>query len=82
MANVNMKHKLNVAGKWFTTDPDDDNGEGCIACNVCYTSAPDLFKEDEDGNGYVYKQPETSNEIELMQEQVDSCPVNSIGSNL
>lgn len=81
MANVKMKHKLNVAGKWFATDPDDEDGEGCIACNVCYTGAPDFFKEDEDGNGYVCKQPVTDEDVVLMQEQLDSCPVNSIGNN-
>jgi ferredoxin len=75
-----LKHELNVPGKWFTTHPDDESGEGCIACNVCYSSAPDLFKEDDDGNAYVCKQPVTQAEIELMNEQVDSCPVNSIKS--
>ena len=59
MANKEMKHKDNTEGAWFCTDPDDDNGEGCIACNVCYTGAPDFFKEDEDGNAFVYKQPST-----------------------
>lgn len=73
-----MKHELNVPGKWFTTHPDDDSGEGCIACNVCYVNAPELFKDDEDGNAYIIKQPVTSAEIELMNEQIDSCPVNSI----
>ena len=47
MANSNMKHKSNIEGAWFCTDPDDDNGEGCIACNVCYTGAPDFFAEDD-----------------------------------
>ena len=52
-----MKHQLNVAGKWFTTHPDDDSGEGCIACNVCYTGAPELFKDDEDADdGYTGQQ--------------------------
>lgn len=76
--NTFLRHELNVPGKWFTTHPDDESGEGCIACNVCYTSAPDLFKDDEDGNAYIIKQPVTSAEIELMREQIDSCPVNSI----
>ena len=81
MANKNMKHKLNVPGAWFCTDPDDDNGEGCIACNVCYTGAPAFFKEDEDGNAYVCKQPTTAAEIELCQEQLEACPVASIGKD-
>ena len=51
-----MKHSQNIPGPWYC-DPDDDDGEGCIACNVCYTGAPDFFAEDEDGNAYVKKQP-------------------------
>ena len=81
MANSAQKHKDNIAGAWYCTDPDDENGEGCIACNVCYTGAPDFFGEDEDGNAFVKKQPSTPEEIELCQEQLDACPVASIGSD-
>jgi ferredoxin len=81
MANKNLKHKLNIDGAWYCTDPEDESGEGCIACNVCYTGAPDFFKEDEDGNAYVCKQPSSAEEIELCQEQLDACPVGSIGSD-
>ncbi len=78
MSEKYLKHEMNVPGKWFTTHPDDESGEGCIACNVCYTSAPDFFKDDDDGNAYFIKQPQTSEEEELVKEQVESCPVNSI----
>ena len=81
MANANKKHEQNVPGKWYCTDPDDDSGEGCIACNVCYSGAPDFFKEDDYGNAYVSRQPETPEEIELCQEQADLCPVCSIGND-
>jgi ferredoxin len=81
MANTSLKHKKNIAGAWFCTDADDDNGEGCIACNVCYTGAPDFFKEDEDGYAYVYKQPSNAAEEALCQEQLEACPVSSIGKN-
>lgn len=81
MANIKNKHKLNIEGPWYATDPDDDDGEGCIACNVCYTGAADFFKEDEDGNAYIYRQPVTVSEIELCEEQKDACPVASIGSD-
>lgn len=81
MANASMKHSKNVPGAWFCTDPNDDGGEGCIACNVCYTGAPDFFAEDEDGNAFVKKQPTSAEEIELCQEQLDACPVASIGNN-
>ena len=81
MSNSKMKHKLNVPGAWYCTDPESDNGEGCIACNVCYTGAPDFFKEDEMGNAYIFKQPMTTSDIELCTEQLSACPVNSIGSS-
>ena len=79
MANKDMKHPDNVAGKFYCTDPDDENGEGCIACNVCYNGAPDFFGEDEDGNAYISKQPESAEDIELCIEQLEACPVCSIG---
>lgn len=81
MANPKQKHKLNVEGPWFCTDQDDEDGEGCTACNVCYTGAPDFFAEDEDGFAYVKKQPTTPEEIELCKEQLEECPVDSIGTN-
>lgn len=81
MSNPNKKHKSNVAGAWYCTDPEDENGEGCIACNVCYTGAPDFFSEDADGNAFVKKQPTTAEDIALCQEQMDACPVASIGKN-
>lgn len=80
MKDEKLKHKLNIAGKWYTTDPDASNGEGCIACNVCFTAAPDLFSEDEDGYAYVSRQPQNNEEELLMEEQQDACPVNSIST--
>ena len=81
MANPQHKHEQNVEGEWYCTHPDDEGGEGCIACNVCYSGAPDFFAEDEDGNAYVQKQPTTPEEIDLCQEQLDACPVLSIGND-
>lgn len=81
MANKEMKHEKNTSGRFYCTDPDEENGEGCIACNVCYNGAPDHFAEDDDGNAYVYKQPTTPEEIELCTEQLEACPVSSIGDD-
>ena len=47
MANKEEKHKDNIPGPWFCTDPDDSEGEGCIACGLCYGSAPEFFAEME-----------------------------------
>lgn len=81
MANLKNKHPKNIPGPFYCTDPDDDGGEGCIACNVCYSGAPEFFAEDDCGNAYVKKQPTTPDEIALCIEQMDACPVNSIGKN-
>jgi len=81
MSNKNLKHPKNIPGSWYTTHPDDEDGEGCIACNVCYSGAPEFFAEDENGNAFVKKQPETADEKSLCQEQLDMCPVGSIGKD-
>lgn len=81
MANKEAKHPKNIAGAFYCTDPDDENGEGCIACNVCYNGAPDFFAEDDDGNAYVIKQPTTAEELEMCKEQIEECPVASIGED-
>ena len=81
MANAKNKHAKNVPGPFYCTDPDDSAGEGCIACNVCYSGAPEFFAEDDNGNAYVKKQPTTDKDIALCKEQMDACPVNSIGKD-
>ena len=80
MANKKEKHQDNVDGKFYTTGPDDDMAS-CIACGVCYMGAPEFFQDDEDGNAYVKKQPKTEEEIELCIEQLEACPVESIGDD-
>ncbi len=81
MANKDMKHEKNVDGKYYCTHPDDDSGEGCIACNVCYNGAPDFFAEDDDGNAYVKKQPTTDEENAQCNDQIEECPVAAIGDD-
>lgn len=81
MANKSFKHEKNINGAFYTTHPDDADGEGCIACNVCYSGAPAFFAEDDMGNAYVKLQPTTPAEVELCMEQLDACPVSSIGNN-
>jgi len=81
MAQPGNKHPKNVPGPWFCTHPEDATGEGCIACSVCSTGAPDFFGADENGHAFVHKQPGTDEEIALCQEQLEACPVTSIGNN-
>lgn len=81
MANPKQKHTENIAGLFYCTDPEDDEGEGCISCNACYGRAPQFFAESDDGSAYVWRQPETEEDKEICQEQLDNCPVNSIGND-
>lgn len=76
---MSKKHEKNVKGKFYCTDQEEDNG--CIACGVCYTHAPEFFEYDDDGYAYVKKQPKTEEEIELCEEQMEACPVESIGDD-
>jgi len=81
MANTKNKHNENAVGKWYCTDTEDSEGEGCIACNACFGRAPQFFAEDDNGNAYVWRQPESEDDVEICQEQLDNCPVNAIGSD-
>lgn len=81
MSQPGNKHPSNIPGPWYCTDPNDATGEGCIACSVCYTGAPDFFASDENGHAYVHVQPTTDDDYALCQEQLEACPVTSIGSD-
>jgi ferredoxin len=54
----------------------------CIDCDLCREIAPENFERDEEeGNSFVYKQPETDEEREQCEEARDSCPVEAIGND-
>jgi len=48
----------------------------CISCELCSSIAPEVFRMNEDNLAEVYN-PEGASE-ELIQEAIDSCPVNCI----
>ena len=81
MANKNKKHPKNIGGPWYCTDPEEETGQGCIACSLCYSGAPEFFAEDEMGNAFVKKLPTSPSDIDLCEQQKESCPVGSIGSD-
>jgi len=75
MADASEKQPENVQGKWYV----DIN---CIDCDVCRETAPNNFKQQTDkGYSFVYKQPETPDEIEQSQEALEACPVEAIGQD-
>lgn len=75
MAESEDKLPDNVRGKYYVDDQ-------CIDCDVCRDTAPNNFtRNDENGYSYVYKQPETPEEIELCEESLNVCPVEAIGND-
>lgn len=75
MASLEEKWENNVAGKFYVD-------EQCIDCDLCRETAPSCFKRDDDGGySFVYKQPETQEEIEECQEAMEGCPVEAIGDD-
>ena len=54
---------------------------GVLLAMCVIPGAPEFFAEDDNGNAYLKKQPTTPDEIALCIEQMDACPVNSIGKN-
>jgi ferredoxin len=75
MADSDDKVELNVPGKFYVDT-------SCIDCDVCRTTAPDNFTANEDeGYSYVFKQPETDDEVAQCEEAMESCPVEAIGDD-
>ena len=75
MATKDDRVKENVVGKFYVDTQ-------CIDCDLCRTTAPANFKQNEDaGYSYVYKQPETDEELAQCQEAMEGCPVEAIGND-
>jgi ferredoxin len=75
MADKTQKQPENIPGKYYV----DIN---CIDCDVCRETAPNNFtQQTAKGYSFVYKQPETPEEIAQAQEAKESCPVEAIGDD-
>lgn len=75
MANKSDRVAQNVVGKFFVDTQ-------CIDCNLCRDTAPNNFKQYEEGGySFVYKQPETDDEAAQCQEALEACPVEAIGND-
>ncbi len=65
-----MRHSQNAVGKFWIDQ------KACIACTVCVEEAPNNIRHDEDADkSYVFKQPETDEELHALREAVIMCPV-------
>ena len=75
MADPSDKIEDNVPGSWYVDS-------SCIDCDVCRTTAPNNFEANEDeGYSFVSKQPADDDELEQMDESMESCPVEAIGND-
>ncbi len=73
MAEVDNKLSDNIQGAFYVD-------ETCIDCDVCRDTAPSNFtRNDENGYSYVYKQPDSPDQVVLCTEAMDACPVEAIG---
>jgi ferredoxin len=52
--------------------------EGCIACGLCPTICPEVFRMADDGYAEVYNQDVPSEVEEEAIEAQESCPVSVI----
>lgn len=74
MPNPHSKVPANQQGPYYV---DTD----CIDCDRCRNIAPDHFAFDETtGLSYVTKQPQTGEERSLVEEAMESCPMECIGN--
>ncbi len=75
MADLENRYPDNVVGTFYCDDQ-------CIDCDLCRETAPANFTRNDDaGHSFVYKQPETPEEIALCKEAMEGCPVEAIGNN-
>jgi len=75
MADKSDRHPDNVSGKFYVDS-------SCIGCNVCLEEAPGNFDFDEyTDNAYVFKQPQSDDELKACKSAMAACPVESIGDN-
>jgi ferredoxin len=75
MADRDDRNKENVGGKFYVDSQ-------CIDCDLCRETAPNNFtRSDDEGYSFVYKQPESDQEIEQCLEAMEGCPVEAIGQD-
>lgn len=75
MAERTERLPQNVAGPYYVDST-------CIDCDMCRSTAPDLFRRDEQiGMSIVYRQPITPEERAMAEEARRDCPTESIGSD-
>ena len=75
MSEKTDRLRENVAGAYYVDS-------SCIDCDMCRSTAPEVFRRDEDiGMSIVYHQPVGAVEITVAEEARQGCPTESIGKD-
>ena len=75
MATTTERLPQNIVGPYYVDS-------SCIDCDLCRSTAPALFKrDDETGFSIVHRQPVTPEERALAEEAREGCPTESIGND-
>jgi ferredoxin len=74
MATLTDRLAANPTGKYYADS-------SCIDCDQCRALAPEFFGRTEEGMSYLKKQPGTADEIAVVEEAMNACATNSIGSD-
>jgi ferredoxin len=73
MPDINERLPENTEGRFYVDST-------CIDCDNCRQTAPTFFRRHEDiGSSYVFRQPETQEEIDQCLDAMEGCPTESIG---
>ena len=73
MADRTDKHPRNALGSFY-------NDRSCIDCDMCREIAPDIFRrDDEEGQSYVWQQPDSPDALRRAREAMNICPTETIG---
>ena len=75
MARFTHRYPLNVVGRFYIDDQ-------CTDCDLCRECAPNnIRRDDRMGHSYLFKQPETEEEISACMEGVQGCPTEAVGAD-
>ena len=75
MATTTERLPQNALGRFYVD-------ASCIDCDLCRSTAPAVFRRDDDvGMSFVFRQPATPEELALAEEARESCPTESIGND-
>ncbi|MGB8509220.1 MAG: ferredoxin [Pyrinomonadaceae bacterium] len=75
MADPTDRVNENTPGTYYV----DTN---CIDCDACRGAAPEYFtRMDSKHYSYVFRQPQTREEVDLCEQALMDCPVEAIGND-